>query len=63
KESNRLKSKIRARIEHIFGAQKMRMGNEILRTVGMIRAKFQIGMRNLVYYMSRVVSLKRVKSI
>jgi IS5 family transposase len=63
KESNRLKSKIRARIEHIFGAQKMRMGNEILRTVGMIRAKFQIGIRNLVYNMSRVVSLKRVKSI
>jgi IS5 family transposase len=63
KESNRLKSKIRCRIEHIFGAQKMRMGNEILRTIGMVRAKFQIGMRNLVYNMSRLVSLKRVKSL
>jgi IS5 family transposase len=62
KESNRLKSKRQCRIEHIFGAQKMRMGNEILRTIGMIRAKFQIGMQNLVYNMSRVVSLKRVKS-
>jgi IS5 family transposase len=63
KESNRLKSKIRVRIEHIFGAQKMRMGNEILRTIGMIRATFQMGMRNLVYNRSRVVSLKRAQSI
>jgi IS5 family transposase len=63
KESNRLKSKRRCRIEHIFGAQKMRMGNEILRTIGIIRAKFQIGMRNLVYNMSRLVSLKRMKKI
>jgi IS5 family transposase len=63
KENNKLKSKIRVRIEHIFGAQKMRMGNEILRTIGMIRAKFQIGMRNLVYNMSRLVSLKRVKRV
>ncbi|MDR1268185.1 MAG: hypothetical protein LBK82_01550, partial [Planctomycetaceae bacterium] len=57
-----LKSKTRSRIEHIFGAQKMRMGNEILRTIGIIRAKFQIGMRNLVYTMSRLVSLKRVSN-
>jgi hypothetical protein len=63
KASNKLKSKIRCRIEHIFGAQKMRMGNEILRTIGMIRAKFQIGMRNLVYNRSRLVSLKRMKKI
>jgi IS5 family transposase len=49
KANNNLKSKTRCRIEHIFGAQKMRMSNEILRTIGIIRAKFQIGMRNLVY--------------
>ncbi|MDR1267991.1 MAG: transposase, partial [Planctomycetaceae bacterium] len=30
KANNKLKSKTRSRIEHIFGAQKMRMGNEIL---------------------------------
>jgi IS5 family transposase len=62
KADNNLKSKTRCRIEHIFGAQKMRMGNEILRTIGIIRAKFQIGMRNLVYNMSRLVSLKRVSN-
>jgi IS5 family transposase len=63
KENNKLKSKIRARIEPIFGAQKIRMGNEILRTIGIIRAKFQMGMRNLVYNRSRLVSLKRMKRV
>ncbi|MDR2115236.1 MAG: IS5 family transposase [Planctomycetaceae bacterium] len=59
KANNKLKSKTRCRIEHIFGAQKMRMGNEIMRTIGKVRAAFQIGMRNLVYNMSRLVRLKR----
>jgi hypothetical protein len=63
KASNNLKSKGRCRIEHIFGAQKMRMGNEILRTIGIIRAKFLIGMRNLVYNRSRLVSLKCAKGL
>ena len=61
KESNRKKSRVRCRVEHIFGEMKMRMGNEVLRTIGMARAKFMIGMRNLVYNMSRFVSLKRPK--
>jgi IS5 family transposase len=60
KANNHLKSKTRSRIEHIFGAQKMRMGKEILRTIGIIRAKFQIGMRNLAYNRSQFVTLKRV---
>jgi len=58
KASNRLKSGIRCRIEHIFGSQKMRMGNEVLRSIGFARARFWIGMRNLMYNMSRLVSLK-----
>ena len=63
KENNRKKSKVRCRIEHIFGSQKMRMGNEILRTIGFARARFWIGMRNLMYNMSRLVSLKRPKPV
>jgi hypothetical protein len=62
KENNRKKSKVRCRIEHIFGEQKMRMKDEVLRTIGMARAKFWIGMRNLMYNMSRLVSLKRPKN-
>jgi IS5 family transposase len=61
KASNREKSRVRCRIEHIFGSQKMRMGNEILRSIGFARARFWIGMRNLMYNMSRLVSLKRPK--
>ena len=59
---NKIKSSVRCRVEHIFGAQKMRMGNEILRSIGFARARFWIGMRNLMYNMSRLVSLKRPKS-
>ncbi|MDR1492437.1 MAG: transposase [Planctomycetaceae bacterium] len=47
KENNR--KKIRCRVEHIFGAMKMRRGNEIMRGFGKTRAAFQIGMRNVVY--------------
>jgi len=59
KKLNREKSRVRCRVEHIFGAQKMRMGNEILRSIGFARARFWIGMRNLMYNMSRFVSLRR----
>lgn len=61
KETNRIKSSVRCRVEHIFGEQKMRMGNEILRSIGFARARFWIGMRNLVSNMSRLVSLKKPK--
>jgi len=55
---NRIKSSVRCRVEHVFGAMKMRMGNEILRTIGLERAAFWIGMRNLTYNLGRLVSLK-----
>jgi IS5 family transposase len=62
KASNRVKSKVRCRIEHVFGEQKMRMKDETLRTIGLARAKFWIGMRNLMSNMSRLVSLMCVKA-
>ena len=55
-ESNRLKSKVRARVEHIFGAQ-AQMGGHLVRTIGLARAKVKIGMMNLVYNMKRLVQL------
>ena len=58
KESNKVRSSVRCRVEHVFGEMKMRMGNEVLRSIGFARAKFWIGMRNLMYNMSRFVSLK-----
>ena len=56
KKSNRVKSKVRARVEHIFGAQAA-MGGHFVRTIGLARAKVKIGMMNLVYNMVRLVQL------
>ena len=60
---NKIKSSVRCRVEHVFGEMKMRMGNEILRSIGFARARFWIGMRNLMYNMSRFVSLNRPKKV
>ncbi len=56
KASNRIKSKTRRRVEHVFGAQHA-MGGHIVRTIGIVRAKVKIGMMNLVYNMRRLVQL------
>jgi IS5 family transposase len=58
KKMNRMKSSVRCRIEHIFGAMKVRCRDEVLRSIGLERAAFWIGMRNLVYNLGRFVSLK-----
>jgi IS5 family transposase len=63
KESNRQKSKIRCRVEHIFGAMKVRCRDEVLRSIGLERAAFWIGLRNLTYNMCRLVSVKRPKKV
>jgi IS5 family transposase len=60
---NKIKSSVRCRVEHVFGSMKMRMGNTILRSIGFGRARFWIGMRNLMYNMSRFVSLKCPKKL
>jgi transposase, IS5 family len=56
KQSNRTKSKVRARVEHVFGAQAA-MGGHLVRTIGLKRAQVKIGMMNLVYNMKRLVQL------
>ena len=57
KESNREKSRVRVRIEHIFGFMTSSMKGIFVRSVGMQRAKFNIGMMNLVYNMFRSMVL------
>src|ERR1700691_418998 len=44
--ANRQKSKVRARIEHVFGAQQNSPGGRIVRTIGIARAKAKIGLQN-----------------
>ena len=58
KDSNHAKSKIRSRVEHVFGAQ-AQMGGHIVRTIGILRARVKIGMMNLVYNMLRLGQLIR----
>jgi IS5 family transposase len=55
---NREKSKIRARVEHVFGFVENSMNGSIVRTIGMVRAKAKIGMMNLTYNISRCAQLK-----
>ena len=57
KQGNRTRSKIRSRVEHVFGAQFQKAGNLILRTIGFARAVVKIGLRNLVYNLQRFTTL------
>lgn len=63
KTSNREKSRVRARVEHIFGFVENSMNGSYIRTVGMARAKAKIGMMNIVYNICRCVQLKKVVSL
>jgi IS5 family transposase len=56
-QGNRTRSKIRSRIEHVFGIQAQRAGRLLVRTIGIFRAKAKIGLRNLAYNLDRYSSL------
>jgi transposase, IS5 family len=58
--ANHRKSKVRARIEHVFGAQENAPGGRLVRTIGIVRAKIKIGLQNLVYNFRRLVVLERM---
>ena len=59
--SNRIKSKIRCRIEHIFGFMTNSMHGITVRSVEFNRACFNIGILNLVYNICRYEFLIRSK--
>ena len=50
---NRTRAKVRALVEHVFGAQVMRATTLVVRTIGMTRARAKIGLRNLAYNIER----------
>ena len=56
-EANRKKSQVRARVEHVFGAQET---SRVVRTIGIVRARAKIGLQNLVYNIRRLVTLERM---
>jgi len=55
--ANRRRSTVRARVEHVF-AQQEAMGHMLVRTIGVVRARFKIGMMNLAYNLRRLAWLK-----
>ena len=57
--SNRRKSKIRCRIEHIFGFMNGAMHGITVRSIGLARAEFNIGLTNLIYNLCRFEFLNR----
>ncbi|UTC74400.1 transposase [Treponema sp. OMZ 792] len=59
KISNRKKSKIRARVEHVFGFMTNSMKGIYVRTIGLARATFSIIMMNLTYNLCRYCYLKK----
>jgi IS5 family transposase len=63
KESNRQKSKTRARVEHIFGYITRFMGGMTIRTIGITRATREIAGKNLAYNIRRIAFLHNAKKI
>jgi len=57
--ANRVKSKIRARVEHVFAQEKAHMGLYI-RTIGIKRAEAKITLVNLAYNMKRLIFHERL---
>ena len=57
---NNIRSKVRVRVEHIFGAQSNDMGGTLVRSIGLVRAKAKIGLKNLTYNMRRLVQLEHL---
>ena len=57
-QGNRTRSKVRSRVEHIFGAQ-CHYRVKAIRSIGMARAKMNIGLMNLTYNLKRFCFLQR----
>jgi IS5 family transposase len=61
KKANREKSKVRVRVEHVFGFMTNTMKSLRLRSIGLARAKTFIGLMNLVYNLARFEQIMRLK--
>jgi hypothetical protein len=56
--ANAKKSSVRARVEHVFGHQKMRFGL-VIRTIGLARAEAKLTLANIAYNFDRLVFHER----
>lgn len=56
-QTNQRRSRVRARVEHVFGHQVIAMGGKLIRTIGRVWARTKIGLKNLVYNFHRFLVL------
>jgi IS5 family transposase len=63
KAHNREKSKVRVRVEHVFGHMTNSFGGMSIRSIGIARAKCQIALKNLAYNLQRYECLIRLKRV
>jgi len=59
KLNNRSKSKIRCRVEHVFGFIERLMGGIVFQGIGIVRAKANVAMTNLIYNIARLTKIYR----
>jgi IS5 family transposase len=62
KASNREKSRVRSRVEHIFGHMASTASGFTVRTIGIMRAECVIVMKNLAYNISRYATMRKMKN-
>ncbi len=63
KARNKIKSKTRARVEHVFGFMEQSMNGLFLRSVGIVRASGIIGLINLTYNLFRYEQVMRLNLV
>jgi IS5 family transposase len=61
RRENRAKSRIRSRVEHVFG-RIAQFGGDVIRSIGMARAETQIGLINMAYNMTRYAYIRGAKA-
>ena len=61
KAKNKVKSKIRVRVEHVFGFMEQSMNGLVVKSVGIVRATGIIGLINLTYNTFRYEQLRKLK--
>jgi IS5 family transposase len=61
KETNRSKSKIRSKVEHVFGTYVTNMGGKLVRCIGIKRVRAVLGLKDLAYNLRRYVFWQKKK--
>ena len=56
-QTNQRRACLRARVEHVFGHHVTAMGGKLIRTIGRVRARAKIGLKNLTYNFQRFLVL------